>query len=162
MENVEYREWVPMGVIVKGLVAMIILIVVIVSFAVLLFNGKILPEDFFGIAFSWAILTFILFVFWNYRGLRIEISGEKLTVVYGLFNKQSFLLKEIISCQTTRSLGRCLGIGVRYGIDGSFAYTTSFGPAVEVVPKAGRTFVFSSNNPDKICGIIRNGIPPDS
>lgn len=159
MENLEYSEWVPIGALVKSLAAIIISIVVIVTFTTSLSEGKLLLEDYLGIAFSWAILAFILFVLWNYRGLRIQISNDRLTVVYGLFNRKSFLLKEITSCRPTRSFGRYLGIGVRYGFDGSMAYTTSFGNAVEVVPVAGRIFVFSSNNPDRVCGIVRNGIP---
>ena len=77
-----------------------------------------------------------------------------------MFNKKSFLLKEIISCQKTKAFGRYLGVGVRYGFDGSMAYTTSFGEAVEVAPKAGRTFVFSSKKPDKVCEIIKKECAP--
>jgi hypothetical protein len=147
-----------MGLLAKGLGILIGSIVVIVSFAVVLFSEKVLAEDFFGVVFAWAVLGFILFVFWNFRGLKIQIDNERLIVVYGLFNKKSFLLKEIASCKKTKSFGRYLGIGVRYGYDGSTAYTTSFGDAVEVTPKAGRTFVFSSNNPDQVCRIIGAGM----
>jgi hypothetical protein len=108
--------------------------------------------------FAWGILAFILFVFWNFRGLRIQIKGDMLSVVYGMFNKKSFLLKEIISCQKTKAFGRYLGVGVRYGLDGSLAYTTSFSEVVEVVLKAGRIFVFSSKQPDQVCEIIKNGM----
>jgi len=44
---------------------------------------------------------------------------------------------------------------VRYGFDCSLAYTTSFGNAVKIVPKKGKTFVFSSNKPKEICQIIK-------
>jgi hypothetical protein len=44
---------------------------------------------------------------------------------------------------------------VRYGSDGSVAYTTSFGDAVEVAPKAGRVFVFSSKKPYEVCEVIK-------
>jgi hypothetical protein len=77
--------------------------------------------------------------------------------VYGLFNCKSFLLKDLVSCKKTKaSFGRYWGVGVRYGSDGSVAYTTSFGDAVEVVaPKTGRVFVFSSKKPDEACEIIK-------
>jgi len=65
-------------------------------------------------------------------------------------------LKDIASCETIKaSFGRYGGVGVRYGFDGSLAYTTSFGNAVKIVPRKGRTFVFSSNKPEKICQIIK-------
>jgi hypothetical protein len=154
MEYVEYSEWVPLGALAKTLFALIFSIVIVVTFAVLFFAQELLAEDIYGIAFSWGILAFLMFVFWNYRGLRIQITSEKLSVEYGLFNKKSFLLSKIKSCTVTRSFGRYLGVGVRYGFDDSVAYTTSFGSAIEVVPKVGRTFVFSSGNPRKVCEII--------
>jgi hypothetical protein len=113
-----------------------------------------LVEDIIGVAFAWVILSVLLFIFWNYRGLRIQIMNDRLSLNYGLFDKKSFLLKEIVSCKKTKALGRYLGVGVRLGLDGSMAYTTSFGNAVEVTPKKGRTFVFSSKNPDLICELI--------
>ncbi|MBS7631455.1 hypothetical protein KEJ47_07780 [Candidatus Bathyarchaeota archaeon] len=158
METVSYSEWVPAGALVKSLMAMFSAIIVLTTFIILL-QGKTSGEDSIGLLFSWGILAFILLLFWNYRGLRIEISGSRLSVDYGLFNKKSLSLKDITSCEKIKaSLGRYLGVGVRYGFDGSLAYTTSFGDAVKVVPKKGRAFVFSSNNPDKICEILRSAI----
>jgi len=157
MEEVEYHEWVPMGALVKGLIVMVTAVFVVVTLAVFLFAGFSV-ENLFGVLFGWAIMGLIFFVFWNYRGLSIRISGERLTVEYGLFNKKSFLLQDIVSCKRTRvSFGSYLGVGVRYGLDGSIAYTTSFGDAVEVAPKVGRTFVFSSNGPDRVCNAIKRG-----
>ena len=154
MHDVVYREWVPAGVLIKGLMTAFSAIVVFGTlFIVLLVDFSI--EDFYGLIFSWGVLAFILFLFWNYRGLEIKISLDELSVSYGVFNKKSIMLKEIVSCQITKaSFGRYGGSGVRYGFDGSTAYTTSFGNAVEIVPKEGRTFVFSSKNPEKICKII--------
>ena len=94
MEVVEYSEWVPAGALVKGLFAMVSLFVVFGSFAVFLFSEKLLVEDILGVAFSWVILAILLFVFWNCRGLRIQIKDGRLSLNYGLFNKKSFLLKE--------------------------------------------------------------------
>ena len=159
MENVEYNEWVPVGALVKGLFLMVSLIIVFVTFAVFLFSEELLVEDILGVIFAWAILAFLLFVFWNFRGLRIQIKNDRLYLNYGLFNKKSFLLREIASCKKTNAFGRYLGVGVRYGLDGSMAYTTSFANAVEVTPKQGRMFVFSSRNPDKVCEIITQRIP---
>jgi energy-coupling factor transporter transmembrane protein EcfT len=154
MENVEYNEWVPAGALVKGLFAIVSLIIVFVTLAVFLFGKKLLFEDIFGVTFAWVILAFLLLMFWNFRGLCIQIKDDKLFLDYGLFNRKSFSLQEISSCKKTKAFGRYLGVGVRYGIDGSMAYTTSFANAVEVTPKAGRMFVFSTRNPDKICEII--------
>ena len=78
---------------------------------------------------------------------------------YGLFNLKSIKLDEIVSCKAVKaSIGRYGGVGVRYGLDGSYAYTTSFGNAVEIIPKKDSPFVFSSNNPDEICELIEKRI----
>ena len=156
MQNADYTEWVPAGALVKGLFVLVSLIVVFVTFAVFLFSEAMVVEDIFGVGFAWVVLAFLLFVFWNYRGLRIQISQGRLTVTYGVFNKKSFQLKDIGSCKIAKAnFGRYWGIGVRYGSDGSIAYTTSFGDAVEVAPKRGRVFVFSSQRSDQVCKIIK-------
>jgi hypothetical protein len=154
MENVEYSEWVPAGALVKGLFIMVGAVIVFVTIAIFLFTKELLFEDIAGVAFGWVILAILLLVFWNYRGLRIQIKNESLYVHYGLLDKKSFLLTEIVSCKKTKAFSRYLGLGVRYGFDGSMAYTTSFAQAVEVTSKVGKVFVFSSKNPDKVCEII--------
>lgn len=154
MENVVYRERVPAGTLVKGLMVTFSVIVVLGTLAVVLLM-KISIEDVFGIGVAWAVLAFVLFLFWNYRGIRIQISSDRLFVYYGLFNQKSILLEDVASCETVKaSFGRYGGVGVRYGFDGSLAYTTSFGNAVRIVPWKGRAFVFSSNKPEEICQII--------
>ena len=132
MENIEYSEWVPAGALVKGLFLMVSLIIVFVTFAVFFFSEELLVEDILGVSVAWVVLAILLLVFWNYRGLHIKINGESLTVEYGRFDKKFFLLKDITSCKTTKTFGRYLGVGVRVGLDGSIAYTTSFASAVEV------------------------------
>jgi hypothetical protein len=154
MENIEYSEWVPAGTLVKGLFVMVSLIIVVVTFAVYFFSEEFLVEDILGVSVSWGVLAILLLVFYNYRGLNIRINDESLTVQFGRFDKKSFSLKDLSSCKKTKSFGRYMGIGVRAGLDGSIAYTTSFASAVEVTPKEGRVFVFSSKNPEIICEII--------
>ena len=155
MQDVDYIEWVPMGKLVKGLVVMFILLEIFITFTILFFSG-LSADSVVPVAISWGVLAFIGFVIWNYRGLRIQIRADRLTVVYGIFNKKSFQLDEVTYCRRTKAnLGRYFGIGIRYGSDGSIAYTTSFGDAVEVAPKTGKVFVFSSHNPDRICEVIQ-------
>lgn len=154
MYDYVYREWVPAGVLNKVLMTIFSVIVVFGTlFMVLLVDLSV--EDLYGFIVAWGVLAVVLFLFWNYRGLEIKINRDQLSINYGIFNKKSIKLKEIISCQITKaSFGRYGGSGVRYGFDGSTAYTTSFGNAVEIVPREGRTFVFSSKSPEKICEII--------
>ena len=154
MANIVLREWVPIGILVRFLMISFSLIIIFIT-AVLIGLGNLASEDFYGLIVGWGVLAFVLFLFWNYRGLEIEINSNELSVKYGFFNKRSIRLAQIASCKVTKaSFGRYGGVGVRYGFDGSTAYTTSFGNAVEIIPKKGSTFVFSSINPEKICKII--------
>jgi len=68
---------------------------------------------------------------------------------------EEVMLGDIVSCEPTKASFRSYGgIGVRYGTDGYWAYTTSLGNAVKIILRKGKPFVFSSNNPEKICSII--------
>jgi hypothetical protein len=155
LEKGIYREWVPMGALVKGLVMFFSTIIVLGSLIVALSIPD--NQDIFGIAFGVSILAFILVLFWNYRGIKIQLSKKELYVRYGFFNKKSIQIKDIVSCDTIKaSFVRYAGIGIRYSFDGSQAYTTSFGDAVKIIPSKGRVFVFSTHNPHKICNIINS------
>jgi hypothetical protein len=158
MENADYSEWVPTGALVKSLFVGFSAYIVIFTLAFFLFV-ELSVDIAYGLIFAWGILAVLLFSFWNYRGIKIQISCDKLLVIYGLFNRKTFLLKDIVSCKKTKaSFGRYWGVGVRYSSDGSVAYTTSFGDAVEIAPKTGRVFVFSSKRPDEVCEIIKRNI----
>jgi hypothetical protein len=87
MGNVDYAEWVPMGKLVKGIVAMFVSLEVFISFTILYFEGLSM-ESCVGITIVWGILAFIGILFWNHRGLHIQISGGRLTVVFGIFLKK--------------------------------------------------------------------------
>ena len=116
-------------------------------------------EGLIGFGASTLTLIFILILLLNFRGIKIQLSSEELMVDYGFFNHKRISMDDVVSCNLVKaSFRRFGGVGVRYGRDGSWAYTTSFGNAVEIVPKKGRTFVFSSNNPEKICQIINTKI----
>ncbi len=102
-KNVEYNEWVPAGTLVKSLFSFVILIIIVVTFAILIFNKEFLIEDILGITFVWLVMAILALVLWNYRGLQIKINATHLSVNYGRFDKKSFFLKDITSCKTTKA-----------------------------------------------------------
>ena len=153
MKNLVYEEWVAAGTLMKALVGFFSLLIMCILFTTIVV-GVAIQHPFLIIVLS-SVVAFDLFLFWNYKGIRIQVSNKKLLINYGIFNRKSIPLEDIISCETIKaSFGRYGGIGVRYGVDGSWAYTTSFGNAVKIILRRGRPFVFSSNNPEKICNII--------
>ncbi|UCE15919.1 MAG: hypothetical protein JSV12_08700 [Candidatus Bathyarchaeota archaeon] len=153
MKDVVYVEWVPAGMFIKALVgffSLLILCTLLITIAV----GVAIQHPFLIVVLA-SPLAFVLLVFWNYRGILIEVTTEKLLICYGLFNHKSIPIADIVSCEPTKaSFGRYGGIGIRYGTDGSWAYTTSFGNAVKIVLQKGKPFVFSSKSPEEICNII--------
>jgi len=153
MKDAVYVEWVPVGTLAKALVgffSLLMLCVLLITIGV-----GVAFENPFLIVLLASPLAFVLFLFWNYRGLQIQLTNKELLANYGFFNRKRILTGDIVSCEPTKaSFGRYGGIGVRYGTDGSWAYTTSFSNAVKLILRKGKPFVFSSNNPEKICSII--------
>jgi len=153
MKDVLYVEWVPAGTLIKALVgffSLLSLCILLITIAV----GVAVQHPFLIVVLA-SPLAFVLFAFWNYRGIQIKVTTNKLSIYYGFFNRKHILIADIVSCEPTRaSFRRYGGIGIRYGTDSSRAYTTSFGNAVKIILRKGRPFVFSSNNPEKICNII--------
>jgi len=153
MKDAVYVEWVPAGTLAKALVgffSLLMLCVLLITIGV-----GVAFENPFLIVLLASPLAFVLFLFWNYRGLQIQLTNKELLANYGFFNRKRILTGDIVSCEPTKaSFGRYGGIGVRYGTDGSWAYTTSFSNAVKLILRKGKPFVFSSNNPEKICSII--------
>jgi hypothetical protein len=148
-----YEEWVATGTLVKAIVGLFSLLIICILLMTIVV-GVAIQHPFLIVVLA-SPLAFVLFVFWNYQDIRIKVTTKNLLINYGIFNRKSIPLEDIISCETIKaSFGRYGGIGVRYGIDGSWAYTTSFGNAVKIILRRGRAFVFSSNNPEKICNII--------
>jgi len=153
MKDVLYVEWVPAGALIKALVgffSLLSLCILLITIAV----GVAIQHPFLIVVLA-SPLAFVLFVFWNYRGIRIKVTTESLLIYYGFFNRKRILIADIASCEPTKaSFGKYGGIGIRYGTDGSWAYTASLGDAVKIILRKGKPFVFSSNNPEKICSII--------
>ena len=153
MKDVVYAEWVPTGTLIKALVgffSLLIMCILLITIAV----GFAIQHPFFIVVLA-SPLAVVLLVFWNYRGVKIQLSNKDLLVSYGIFNQKSIRLEDIVSCEPTKaSFGRYGGVGVRYGTDGSWAYTTSLGNAVKIILRKGRPFAFSSNNSEKICNTI--------
>jgi len=159
MERVTYHEWVPTGMFVKVTVWVVGSSIVFLLLILAAFLHPLTTEGLIGFGVSILTLMFILILLFNFRGIKIQLSSEELIVDYGLFNHKRIGVDDIVSCNLVKaSFRRFGGIGVRYGLDGSWAYTTSFSNAVEIVPKKGRTFVFSSNNPEKIWQILSTQI----
>jgi len=153
MKDVVYAEWVPAGTLIKALVgffSLFIMCILLITIAV----GFAIQHPFFIVVLA-SPLAVVLLVFWNYRGIRIKVTAKKLLIYYGFFNRKRISIGDIVSCEPTKaSFGRYGGIGVRYGTDGYWAYTTSLGDAVKIILRKGKPFVFSSNNPEKICNTI--------
>ena len=105
--------------------------------------------------FLGVIGLFIFLIYWNFRRLKITLTNNKLEVRYGIFNHKRIPLNIITSCDITKARFRTYGgVGIRFGVDGSWAYNTDFGEAVKLTFQSGRQFVFSTRNPQGICNLI--------
>lgn len=151
-EEILYVEWVPAGKVVKIVMLSVFLLISSIGIIIAAFMPKELM--FIGIIFG-VVSLFILLLYWNFRGLRITLTRHQLDVEYGIFNHKKIPLEKISGCETTKAYFRKYGgIGIRFGLDGSWAYTTDFGEAVKLIFQKDRPFVFSTRNPQKICNLI--------
>ena len=151
-EELLYKEWIPVGKFVKGLVLFVFLLFISIGIIITAFIPKELA--FLGIILG-VVSLFILLLYWNYRGLKITLTKNQLEVVYGIFNHKKILLNKITRCDITKAKFRIYwGVGIRLGTDGSWAYNTDFGKAVKLTFQDGRPFVFSTRNPQEICNLI--------
>ena len=151
-DEILYVEWVPAGRFIKGVMLFVCLSFISISIIISAFNPKELA--FLGIIFG-AVSIIFFFVYWNYRGLKITLTNNQLEVNYGIFNQKKIPLNTITNCDITRADFKTYGgVGIRYGLDGSWAYSTDFGEAVKLTFQYGRPFVFSTKNPQKICNLL--------
>ena len=151
-EEILYIEWVPAGRFIKVLVLFVCLLIISIGIIITAFKPKELT--FIGIIFG-AVSLFIFLLYWNFRGLKITLTKNQLEVEYGIFNHKKIPLNKISKCDITKANFRTYGgVGIRFGLDGSWAYNTDFGEAVKLIFQKGRPFVFSTRNPQKICNLI--------
>jgi len=151
-DKILYTEWVPAGKIVKVLVLFVYLLIFSIGIIVTAFIPKELT--FFGIICG-VVSLFILLIYWNYRRLKITLTKNQLDVEYGIFNHKKIPIKKITICEIAKADFRNYwGVGIRLGVDGSWAYNTDFGEAVKLTFQDGRPFVFSTRNPQEICNLI--------
>lgn len=110
------------------------------------------PIVYIGLALLFA------FTYMNFNKLDIDINSERIEVRYGLM-KKVIPLKEIASYEPHIAAFHLYGgIGIRRGVDGSLAFTTSFGNSMKIYMRSGRPFVFSTNKPYEIVKTISSFI----
>ena len=151
-DEIVYVEWVPAGKFVKAVILFVCLLILSLGIIISAFRPKELA--FMGIIFG-AVSLFIFLMYLNFRGLKITLTNNQLEVAYGIFNHKRIPLNYITNCDITKANFRTYGgVGIRFGVDGSWAYNTDFGEAVKLTFQSGRPFVFSTRNPQEICNLL--------
>jgi len=152
-QTTEYYERVGLGVFMKTS-----LIVLSLVFSVIGLVGWYSVSLLFGVVMVLSGLLTASTIYAIFGSLKIIITSKGIVVAFRFFS-QRFFLCDIESCeQTTTSFKKYAGIGIRYGVDGSLAYSTSWSSAVRITKKGERSFVFSTNHPDTVCQIISKKI----
>jgi len=149
-----YNEWVPIGKLVKILIS---LVLVFSIFCIIIISALESQVMIFLLIILGGLCVFLLFIYWNYRGLQITLTKNQIEVKYGIFNHKIIPLKNITSCEIIKANFRNYGgVGIRLGFDGSVAYNTDFGEAIKLTYLNGKPFAFSTRNPQKIRDLIIN------
>ncbi len=144
-----YRERLTMALWVSLLFGFVIGMLAVIGYVKIYFGINL------GKTFSMATLfgteAFLILVYLVCRRLDISIDPERVEVRFGIIRK-TIPIEEIVSCEPTHA-GFAVGngrVGISYGIDGTIAFTTSFGDAVKIRKRKGRPFVFSTNRPFEV------------
>jgi len=87
MSGIVFSEWVSAGSLAKAIVAFVSLVIFSVL-SITVITGVAFQNPFW-ISVSVSVLAFLLLLFWNYRGIQIQVSKERLSVDYGLFNHKT-------------------------------------------------------------------------
>ncbi len=151
-DNLLYSEWIPIAKFVKITISLLFLFIIVIT---IIISALSLQVMIFLLIILGSVCIFISIMYLNYRGLQIILTNNQIEVKYGIFNYKIISLKKIMRCDPTKATFRKYGgVGVRYGLDGSWAYNTDFGKAVKLTYQNGKPFVFSTKNPQKICNLI--------
>ena len=152
-DEILYSEWVPTGKFVKTLVLLVFIL--IFSLGIIFTTHLPIELAFIGLILG-GVSIFIFLMYWNYRGIQIILTKNQLEVNYGILNHKRIPLNQITKFDITKAYFKNYGgVGIRFGLDGSWAYNTDFGDAVKLTLSSGRPFLFSTKNPQKICDLLQ-------
>lgn len=99
-------------------------------------------------------------IYLNFRALTVSITGSDVRVAFG-FIRKTVHVEDIASVEpVTTSFGMYGGYGIRFGGDGSLAFTVSYGDGVRIRMKRGRSFVFTTENPGRVLELLNGLIRP--
>jgi len=144
-----YRERLVMAHWVSLLLGFVMGILAVVIYVDLYF-GINLGRKTFLTAVLFGAEALLILVYLVFMRLDISIDPERVEVRFGIIRK-TIPIEEIFSCEPTQARFKVYGgVGIRYGIDGSMAFTTSFGDAMKIRRRRGRSFVFSTNRPFEV------------
>lgn len=151
MDAVVYREEV-------GLTRWILIIIglLITALTASVFHEAVSSrEDPWVLPFLVILDLFFIGILLNFRKLVIEINSTCLVAAFGLIKKR-IRLDEVKTCEVVdASFSLYLGMGIRYGRDGSLAFIPFLGDAVKLGLRSGVVFVFSTRNWDHVLEVLR-------
>jgi len=151
-DTIEYREKVMNHRFMRIFVIAFLILTIVVLALTVRYSFSV-GSPLFAVVMALPFL-FAAVLLASFRSIKITITSKKLIVNYGFFHKSLFL-HEIESCEQVKAdFKNYAGLGVRRGMDKSTAYLTSFGNAVKINKMGEKAFVFSTNQPDKVCHII--------
>jgi len=150
-ESYEERVWLnSWATLLMGIILGILSIIGLVQF---FYGISIGSRPAPTVAYLGLALLLVLF-YLNFRKLDINIDTERIEVRYGLA-KKVIPMKEIVSYEPyIAGFPIYSGFGIRWGVDGSLALTTSFGASMKIRMRSGRPFVFSTNKPYELMEAI--------
>ena len=150
LDTVVYRE--EVGLTRWALIIIGLLITALTASA--LHEAVATREDPWVLPFLVILDLFFIGILLNFRKLVIEIDSTYLVAAFG-FIKKRIRLDEVRACEAVdASFSLYLGMGIRYGWDGSLAFIPFLGDAVRLGLDRGGIFVFSTRNREQVLEVL--------
>lgn len=155
-KEILYIEWIPMSKFIIILFAFVIAVLISTAITTSIYA----PTTRVYMLPIYALLClFFVLIGINYRGIQITLTKNEIKVEFGLLNKKTILIDELVACEVIQAtIGKYFGLGARIGLDKSLAFITNFGDAVKLTYDQDKLFVFSSRDSQKICNMLNEYI----
>ncbi|MCG3252285.1 MAG: hypothetical protein KAX09_00435 [Candidatus Heimdallarchaeota archaeon] len=155
-EKILYNEWLPMSKFIVILFAFVIAVLISTAITTSIYA----PTTRVYMLPIYALLClFFVLIGINYRGIQITLTKNEIKIKFGLLNKKTILIDEIVASEVIQAtIGKYFGLGARMGFDSSVAFIINFGDAVKLTYDHDKLFVFSSRDSQKICNMLNEYI----
>lgn len=152
--NILYTEDITLSRSVKLYILTIYIVLIAMSAATAIIDPRF---PLFSLTVAVIVTVFFALLYLNFRVLHIRVSENHLDIRYGRFQRKTIPITKIAEVEHIQiRLKDYGGVGIRRGLDGTWAYNTKLGDAVRITITDDRPFAFSTAHPERVFELLTN------